>query len=96
VRRNEFVFGAQNNDWPVVFNEFEVKIKEYIGEENHSILAGEKFSTTTPLVSAVNSLTLMDIMKSYFDYKFITACGIPQVRLLGTREDWVHLIERTK
>jgi hypothetical protein len=59
-------------------------------------LAGQKFTTTTALDSAVTSLTLMDCMKSYFKYRVICGCGIPKVKLLGSREDWVQLIDRTK
>jgi hypothetical protein len=35
-------------------------------------------------------------MKSYFEYEVEAGCGIPKVKLLGTREDWALLVERTK
>jgi hypothetical protein len=89
------VFGAQSNDWAGCFLEWEQMIKTYIGEENFALLSGTKFSTSTLLTQAVTALTLMDVMKSYFEYRTY-GCAISKVRLLGTREDWVLLIERTK
>ena len=38
----------------------------------------------------------MDAMKSYFEYEFVTLCGIPQVILEGESRDWQQLKERTE
>lgn len=39
---------------------------------------------------------LFDAVKSYFEYDFVTRCGIPQIQLDGTLADWQLLLERTK
>jgi hypothetical protein len=31
----------------------------------------------------------MDAMKNYFEYRLAGGCGIPKVKLTGTRDDWV-------
>ena len=52
------------------------------------------FSTTTDNDRIVASVVMMASMQKYFDYKFGILCGIPQVTLLGTPDDYVKL--RTK
>jgi len=46
------------------------------------------FSTTTDDDRVVGSVVLMASMKAYFEYKIHLCCGIPEVTLLGTPEDW--------
>jgi len=46
------------------------------------------FSTTTAIEKAAFQVTLMDAMKSYFRYSMVTACGIPEITLEGSVEDW--------
>ena len=46
------------------------------------------FSTTTPLDRTVGRVVLMAAMKKYFDYKMCLCCGLPNVTLEGTLEDW--------
>ena len=63
--------------------------------ETHSILT-ENYSTTTPASNAANEITLMSSMKNYFEFKMLTRCGIPEISLFGTEEDWVSLRNRTE
>lgn len=50
------------------------------------------FSTTTDQDKMVCGLLLMGTMKSYFEY-VVMECGIPEVTLMGTLEDWQQLRE---
>ena len=92
VRRDNFIFGSPENTWEDVFDEFSVKIKEYIGDK-HGILISD-FSTTGKVEKAASEITLMDCMKSYFSYTVMTMCGIPEVKLTGTTEDWEKIAEK--
>ena len=38
----------------------------------------------------------MDSMKAYFECHVVSFCGIPEVRLEGTHEDWVRLAKKTE
>ena len=87
--------GSPENPWSEVFGEFSAQIKKHIGEENHSNIVAS-FSTTGPIERAANEIVLMDSLKSYFEYKFQTLCGIPEVKLEGTTEDWNELSNRAK
>ncbi len=95
VRRDDFVKGSPENPWGEVFGEFSAQIKKHIGEVNHfNILAS--FSTTGAIEKAANEIVLMDSLKSYFEYEVETLCGIPEVTLEGTAEDWSELHKRAE
>jgi hypothetical protein len=52
------------------------------------------FSTTTPNDLVVASVIIMASLKSYFEYLCYLMCGIPQITLDGTREDWLDIYRR--
>jgi hypothetical protein len=87
VVRDEFVRGLAGNDWEGVFAEFSAQIKSHIGERAHSLIVRE-FSTTGIVEKAAFEVTLMDAVQRYFDYRLLTRCGIPEITLEGTTEDW--------
>jgi hypothetical protein len=87
VRRDDFVKGSPENPWPEVWPEFSSAIKKAIGPETHGLILND-FSTTGPTERAASEVVLMDCMQSYFEYRFVTKCGIPEVTLEGTLQDW--------
>ena len=94
VRRDEFVKGSPDNDWEGVFGDFSEEIRKNVGDEIHSLLTPE-FSTTGPVERAAAQIVLMDAFKDYFDYNAYTHCGIPEITLEGTVDDWKKLREKT-
>lgn len=90
IQRDNFIKGSQDNDWEGAFEEFSSRIKEHIGPANHSMIVSD-FTTTGPTERAASEVVLMDAMKSYFEYGCVTCCGIPNIELLGTVEDWEKL-----
>ncbi|OQR96725.1 CDP-alcohol phosphatidyltransferase [Thraustotheca clavata] len=52
------------------------------------------FSTTTVHDTIVGSIVMMASMKKYFSYKMSLRCGIPEVALLGTVQDWENIRSR--
>lgn len=93
VRRDDFVKGSPTNDWANVFPEFSEKIKEKMNQDYHKLFT-DSFSTTTPVEQSAIEITLMDAMKSYFEYSCYTLCGFPKIYLEGTPEDWEQLYFR--
>lgn len=89
VEAPEFVKGSPHNPWPRVFAEFSRQIGEYVGSRRDLVLA--EFSTTGPVERAASELVLLDAMQHYFDYSVSTVCGIPEVTLTGTVDDWALL-----
>lgn len=93
VRRDDFVKGSLSNPWPEVFEEFSEQIRKHIGMKLHDVLTPE-FSTTGPVERAAAQVVLMDCFKPYFDYTLMTLCGIPEITLVGTVEDWKKLRDK--
>lgn len=47
------------------------------------------FSTTTSLEKTVSEITIMETVKSYFEFiTIMIVCGIPEITLEGTPQDW--------
>jgi hypothetical protein len=95
VRRDDFFKGSPDNPWSEVFSEFSLQIRKRIGAANHSNIVAT-FSTTGPVEKAANEIVLMDSIKNYFKYEVLTLCGIPDVALEGTADDWRALCDRTR
>lgn len=87
IFRNDFIKGSRNNDWESAFAQFTDSIKNYVGEELHSLVVAD-FSTTTPVEQAAFDISLMDAMSEYFTYQMTITCGIPDITLEGTPKDW--------
>lgn len=86
INRDTFVKGGQN-DWEGVFAEFSQQIEANTGADLLDIVTGN-FSTTGVVEKTAFQVTLMDAMKSYFQYSLTTYCGIPEITLEGTVRDW--------
>lgn len=90
VRRDTFVRGSADNDWPGCFAEWAEQIKSNTKPKTYERVVCD-FSTTGPLELAVSQLQLMAVTKSFFSYECRTMCGIPAITLLGSVEDWQKL-----
>jgi len=85
VRRDDFVLGDPNNDWPAAVDGLVAQIRDHIGGRANLFLAD--FSTTTPFDRTASQIALMGAMRDYFSYSVSTMCGIPEITLTGTPED---------
>jgi hypothetical protein len=52
------------------------------------------FTTTIDADRVAAAVTIMSTLQAYFEYGFRLSCGIPNVTLLGTVEDWKILREK--
>lgn len=86
VYRDEFLRGDPANDWPGVFTELSSAVAARTGPLHALVLAD--FSTTTPTARAASEVTLLATAQSYFAFQVHTRCGIPEITLTGTSEDW--------
>ena len=93
-RNRSYSRGNPDNDWEGVFGDFSEEIRKNVGDEIHSLLTPE-FSTTGPVERAAAQIVLMDAFKEYFEYELHTLCGIPEITLEGTVDDWKKLREKT-
>ena len=55
------------------------------------------FTSTTPFERMFSVATIMDSFQNYFSYgRMVYACGINNVRFLGTLDDWQKLRNKTE
>ena len=93
VFEDGFRKGAQNN-WPHMFGQFSREIATYIGKKRDLIV--NSFSTTGPVELAASEVVLMEAMQKYFSYECTTCCGIPNITLTGSKEDWRDIANRVR
>ena len=85
-----------DSPWETIFPQFTQKIAEHTGEELINLLSAD-FTTTTIVEKVASEITIMESMKAYFDYMVMyILCGIPEITLLGTTEDWQKILDKTR
>ena len=87
---------SEKADWPKLIGDFTAQIERYTtGDIGNTITAN--FSTTGLTERVASQITLMDAMKSYFEYVVqYMGCGIPSITLLGTPDDWREVMDKTR
>jgi hypothetical protein len=80
-------------DWPAAVRQMGQLIRDDMKTDLATLLT-TPFSATTPVEQAVFDCTLMDSVKSYYDFRFCLRCGIPKVTLRGSPEDFQQVIDR--
>ncbi|MFC1638657.1 DUF4419 domain-containing protein [Patescibacteria group bacterium] len=80
-----------DNGWRDNLDEYGEKLREAVpaGIMEHLL---PEFSTHTPESRAASMVAFMDAAKEFYDYHSHTRCGIPEIRLLGTVEDYYMLL----
>jgi len=94
IRRDNFVMGQQN-DWSTVFGDFADEIKKRVKADVYGVIIDDT-SVATSTTRIVSEITLMEAMKDFFKYVVRTCCGIPQITLEGTPEDWQKLKDKVQ
>jgi hypothetical protein len=90
VQRDDFTEGGLN-PWEEIFPEFTKHINMHVREDLYSNIV-LRFSTSTLKEVTAFEIAFMDSMSSYFEYEFVTLCGIPEVILKGRKEDYQKII----
>ena len=86
------VIGDGTFNWPEILKQFEAFIRENSNKEFVETVC-TSFSTSTPINRVINQISLMDCLQSYYAYEGIDICGIPEVYIKGTEEDWLKIVE---
>ncbi len=81
-------------EWERLIPEFAEEIKKNTkGTIAETIIAD--FSTTTSYEQIASEITLMETTKAYFEFVVMyAACGIPEITLLGSTEDWQKVYDK--
>lgn len=95
VRSKKDLFSEQA-DWNGLISGFTAEIDKYTNNDLATTLVAD-FSTTGTDERIASEVTLMDVVKPYFEYTVIYAvCGIPSITLTGTPDDWRKVLAKTQ
>ena len=82
-------------DWPSLIDNISSQIDKYT-KDNVAKTVTSDFTTTGQVERVASQITLMESVKSYFEYiVYYLACGIPTITLQGTANDWQRVLEKT-
>ena len=87
VKRKDLDLSSNKYPWNEIIDTFAEKISKLTNNKFTDLLVGN-FSTTNNVSLTVSQMVLMDSLQKYFDYTLSTMCGIPEIRLTGTKKDW--------
>jgi hypothetical protein len=84
------------SSWESIFPKFTEQIALHTKNGIVELLTSD-FSTTTPVEKVASEITIMEAMEPYFEFVLIyTICGIPEITLKGTTDDWQKILDKTK
>ncbi|KAJ3028008.1 UNVERIFIED_CONTAM: hypothetical protein HDU68_002690 [Siphonaria sp. JEL0065] len=83
-------------DYGKLANRMATLMRNHITDVEVCDWVSPSFTTTTDNDRIVGSVVLMTAMQKYFSYKFSLRCGIPEVTILGTVDDWKDIQKRVK
>ena len=95
IKTNEIKLDNPDSNWEKIFPEFTKQIAKHTGKEIINLLSSD-FTTTTAIERVAFEITIMEAMKSFFEFKAMYACGIPEITLRGTPKDWQKILDKTK
>lgn len=84
-----------SRDWEKCVRQFPRQIAQWTGEELVETLHCD-FSTTTPTSLTASDIMIMSSMQHYFEYEVFYFCGIPDIYLEGTPEDWQKILVKAR
>ena len=94
VQRDTFLQGDPNNDWNGVIVEWTLKTSALAPQ-----LARQwspRFSTTDHTSRLAATVAFLESVHQFVDFELVTLCGIPELELEGTVEDWQQLHQRAQ
>ena len=96
VEKDNDVLNPAKGDWAQLLNDFSSMIAENTKGEVADMMTAD-FSTTSMDERIASQITLMETVKTYFDFlNVVIACGIPTITLEGTPEDWQKVREKAR
>lgn len=91
IRHDDLILGNPNSPW----NDTLESLNQLLSQKVPSSIADHllvNFSTSTPETKAASIVAFMDTASPFYDYRVMTMCGLPEIRLLGTPDDYHKLL----
>ena len=81
------------SSWSNAVAQWSLLIREHIDPKLYQLMLCD-FSTTTKTIHTASQIVMMNAFQQYFDYRLLAICGIPQITLTGTGNDWQTIRDR--
>lgn len=94
IYSDSLIYGEQNS-WSRSIPLFRPALSENVTPETMQIFL-PSFSTMNHEAETAIMIAFMDVVSEYNHFGLGTSCGIPEIRLEGTEEDWRLLVMHTK
>lgn len=92
--RDDSLHYTAPSDWLGCIDLFRAPLRERLSDRTMELFL-PSFSTSTPETETALLVAMMDAASPYYDYLVRTLCGIPQIRLEGTANDWQTVYTQT-
>jgi hypothetical protein len=92
IERTDLHRGSPENVWDGVIHDLSVAIKKHLGQRYDELISD--FGTTGPVERTACEVALLDTFQPYFEYRVVCICGIPEITLEGTTDDWQRLRQK--
>ncbi|HLO52255.1 MAG TPA: DUF4419 domain-containing protein [Kamptonema sp.] len=86
---------TEPHHWTEAIEQWTLQIRDCVGADFYRLMECN-FSTSTPTTRTASHVVMMDAVQQYFDYKLYCVCGIPEITLRGTVEDWQNIRDRVE
>ena len=90
VMDNSLTLESTHKEWfwtlSELFDSLQAKLPPETGEPLRI-----KFSTTSPVDQNISRTMTMAVASEYYSYEVYSLCGIPKIKVNGTKEDWILL-----
>ncbi len=87
------LYGGNDVAWPLAISRFQTELAKQTGS---ALIKGfyPHFSTDDETRKLAYLVSVMNAASPFFEYEVHTLCGIPEIYLEGTLEDWGRLYQR--
>ena len=87
---------SPNADWELLLNDFSAGIAENTKGELADLMRAD-FTTTGITERIASQISLMDVVKEYFNFLNVAiSCGIPSITLKGSPDDWQKVLDKAR
>jgi hypothetical protein len=84
---------SEPEHWADVIDMWSEEICRHVTADFESLLVCS-FTTTTPTIRTASQVAIIDAFRQYFDYALMCVCGIPEITVTGTIDDWLDIRAR--
>jgi hypothetical protein len=92
VLDNSLSFESTHNEWFWTIASLSELLQSKLPKKT-GVPLKTKFSTTSPVDNNISRSMVMAVASEYYSFVVRTSCGIPKIKVNGTKEDWVLLKE---